>query len=499
MYPTGAAVIDLGSNTAKLVNYRIVRDGSFEHYQDESTHTRLGEGLTQTGFLGDEAMDRAIPVLRRFREIVDLQSIRHILPVATSAVREAANGAEFLLRVRRETGFKFRILTIKEEALYSYFGAACSLRIPSMLFFDLGGGSLEIVLARNFEIKRIMSLPLGALRLTQMYADDPDGSFSVASVEKMKDWIAHLIPSRDELDMDPGTVMVGVGGTLRNIVKFHQSDTGYPLTKLHNYSMSDGAIGKISNMLQGMKPGKIAKIQSINTGRAGTVTAGACVIDMLMRSLEFGRIALSAHALREGTLGVSLAFAKSYSGGRIITEEQIGRAVRAASAPDPLPDYLGTLLGMLEEDGRLEESGSRILAHALAHLPPTSSFRNLSGMLRMTMDVDSHLSHREQMISSLSVITYRKKRAAEQASSGFEALLRPRDRKTVKRISSLLALKEVLDTAGTGVSVQRVPGGISFEIRTTGTLQEILLKGAIKRVSASFGISAGYRISDQAP
>jgi exopolyphosphatase/pppGpp-phosphohydrolase len=263
--------------------------------------------------------------------------------------------------------------------------------------------------------------------------------------------------------------------------------------------MSDGAIGKISNMLQGMKPGKIAKIQSINTGRAGTVTAGACVIDMLMRNLEFGRIALSAHALREGTLGVSLAFAKSYSGGRIITEEQIGRAVRAASAPDPLPDYLGTLLGMLEEDGRLEESGSRILAHALARLPPTSSFRDLSGMLRMTMDADSHLSHREQMISSLSVITYRKKRAAGQASSGFEALLRPRDRKTVKRISSLLALKEVLDTAGAGVSVQRVPGGMSFEIRTAGALQEILLKGAIKRVSASLGISVGYRISDQAP
>ena len=98
-------------------------------------------------------------------------------------------------------------------------------------------------------------------------------------------------------------------------------------------------------------------------------------------------------------------------------------------------------------------------------------------MLRMTMDTDSHLSHREQMISSLSVITYRKKRAAEQASSGFEALLRPRDRKTVKRISSLLALKEVLDTAGAGVSVQRVPGGISFEIRTAGHPSEDSAQG----------------------
>lgn len=331
-------MIDLGSNSAKMVSYRLGQDGSFERYRHESFITKLGEDLSQTGFLSEAATTRAVISLKRFREIVDAQSIHNVLPIATSAVREAADRKKFLKKVRRETRFRFRVLSGREEALYSYFGAACSLKIPSALFFDLGGGSLEIVHAHNFTIREVMSLPLGALQLTQMYANENDGSFSDGGMERLRERILSLIPDRDELGLASEAVMVGVGGTLRNMARIDQMNNGYPLSKLHNYVMSRTSVSRISSMLRAMRPASIAKIERISAGRAESITAGSCVIDLLMARLGFGSVTVSTYALREGALGISLRFPHKYAYGAEITAEAIGRAVRAASGPNLAPD-----------------------------------------------------------------------------------------------------------------------------------------------------------------
>ena len=156
-------------------------DSSFIAYDQESVPAKLGEGLSQTGFLGSEPIRRAIEGLKFFREVNELYGIRHTLPVATSAVREAANREPFLRQVHEETGFRFRVLSGKEEALFSYSGASRALGSFNMLLFDIGGGSLEFVYSDGQKIRNIMSLPLGGLRLTQLYADR-DGSFQGKSL-----------------------------------------------------------------------------------------------------------------------------------------------------------------------------------------------------------------------------------------------------------------------------------------------------------------------------
>jgi exopolyphosphatase/guanosine-5'-triphosphate,3'-diphosphate pyrophosphatase len=170
------SVIDLGYNSLKLVNYAVNRDKSFAAYGQISALPRLGEGLDQTGFLADQSIKRTIKALKLFRDIVDLQRVNHVLPVATSAVREAGNKALFLKQAVVETGFGFKVLSEREEAVYSFAGARAALNVEAGLFFDLGGGSLEMVLFENSTIKKILFVPLGGLRLTDLYAGGTEGS-----------------------------------------------------------------------------------------------------------------------------------------------------------------------------------------------------------------------------------------------------------------------------------------------------------------------------------
>jgi exopolyphosphatase / guanosine-5'-triphosphate,3'-diphosphate pyrophosphatase len=113
--------------------------------------------------------------LKLFRDIINFQCIKYVLSIATSAVREAKNQNDFLDEVLQKTGFRFRVLSGRGEALYSYLGALQSTCIPSTLFFDLGGGSLELVYTENFKIKKFISFPLGALRLTQFFSGSGGG------------------------------------------------------------------------------------------------------------------------------------------------------------------------------------------------------------------------------------------------------------------------------------------------------------------------------------
>jgi Exopolyphosphatase len=192
------AVIDLGFNSVKLVGYDVGKDGIFKPYQQEGIKARLGEGLPKTGYLGKEPVRRTIKALRLFRDIINFDSVRHVLPIATSAVREAGNRDDFLSQVRTETGLVFKVLSGQEEGLYSYIGALRTTCTPTALFFDLGGGSLELVYTENYNIRKIRSYPLGALRLAQQFGKG-DGTFSRKNYSKMVRHILQALPDEKKL------------------------------------------------------------------------------------------------------------------------------------------------------------------------------------------------------------------------------------------------------------------------------------------------------------
>jgi exopolyphosphatase/guanosine-5'-triphosphate,3'-diphosphate pyrophosphatase len=296
------SVIDLGFNSVKLVNYNVDSDNSFKREEQFSVKARLGEGLSKHYSLSEQAIVRTIAALKKFREVISLRKIQIILPIATSAVRESSNQHQFLRLVQKETGFRFRVLTEEEEALYSYIGASRAIWLPDALFFDLGGGSLEMVSTKDYKVKKIISLPLGALRLSERFVSESNGILSKKDVLSLEREINYSLPSSSNLKISNGVSLVGIGGSVRAIARYHQKITKYPLPEIHNYIMDSFSLQSIRKNLCKLGYNKIANIDAIGKKRAHTITAASFVVDMLMQKLEIEKIIVSTHGLREGYL-----------------------------------------------------------------------------------------------------------------------------------------------------------------------------------------------------
>jgi exopolyphosphatase/guanosine-5'-triphosphate,3'-diphosphate pyrophosphatase len=285
-------------------------NNSYKAYDQKKIDVRLGSGLNnQKGLLKREAIRRTIDGLKLFKSIIDFHTIGHILPVATSAVRDACNKAEFLREVYLETGFRFKVLSGEEEAFYSYYGARKYLRgTENIVYFDLGGGSLEILYSENARIKKAMSIPIGTLRIAQTYRRFTN-IFSKENYDNMRQYLLDSIPDRMEIGIKPQAVLVGGGGTIRAAARCDRELKGlYPFKKVQNYKLDYRSMDSINRLFWKLKPEEIAKrTESINRSRAETITAGLCIITTLMSNLEFKEVTVSSSGLREGILSSFLA------------------------------------------------------------------------------------------------------------------------------------------------------------------------------------------------
>ncbi len=487
------SVIDLGTNSVKLVNFNVNPDNSYQAYQHEAVTVKLGEGLTETGNLKDAPIRRTIDALKLFRDIITVQSIKHVLPVATSAVREAANRSDFLKQVYYETGFRFRVLSEEEEALYSHAGAIKSLRLPSVLFFDIGGGSLELVSSDRFRIKKIISLPLGTLRLMQKFADD-SRTISEKNLVKMKSYIWDLIPTRKDLQLPDDCVLVGVGGTLRSMAKYHQDIVDYPLNKIHNYKMTAKSIHLISSKFALLKPEKITRISSISNGRAETIAAGSCVIDMLMNKLKFDHIVVSAQGLREGTLSLSLEYPKEFAIGKI-DQEHIQNSIRYSYESDVIPQHMEDMVRFLISAGMITERERLILAHSLRNLSNSRILQNITNFLSLGMDTDSKLDHHDQLVSVLSTIYSKKKKRLDRIFDRFDSILQQTDKRSIRKIASLILLAEALNKSETKIKSKLIDGRISMKIYSmTNSFPSVLFKDICEKISDAFNVEITYSV-----
>jgi len=216
------------------------------------------DGIIQTSHI-----EKTIDTLKFFRNIIDFEQIDYVIAVATSAVRDAKNKEDFLIKIKNETGFDFKILSEHEEAIYSNAGAIRSLNLPTTIFFDLGGGSLEIVSTKNFEIQKVLSLPLGSLRLTQKFSSD--SKFSEQVITEIKNYIQEFLPTREFLgiSVSDDVVLVGVGGTLRALAKYDQEKRNYPLKKLHNYPLYLESLSNIIDELSMQNTKKLLKLNQL--------------------------------------------------------------------------------------------------------------------------------------------------------------------------------------------------------------------------------------------
>jgi exopolyphosphatase/guanosine-5'-triphosphate,3'-diphosphate pyrophosphatase len=492
-----ASVIDLGFNSAKLATYHVNGRTSYRLISQEDAKVKLGEELDDTGFLAVPAMERALRVMKMFREIVDFESPRYVLPVATSAVREAANKGEFLQLSEQTSKFKFRVLSEQEEALLSYFGAVLALRIPTGVFFDLGGGTLAIVYAEEYKVKKIMCLPLGARRLSYLYGTAKKGGLIMKKdYERMKEHILELLPTRKELRLPKGTKMVGVGGTVRAVARYHIDKTRYRFEKLHNYEMSYNDVAWTATQFAKMKRREMKSLQSMKVARAETMAAGSCVVRLLMKNLGISELVTSSHGLREGTLALFLHDhrwfnAKSFE--QVTIDRQLASAGK--SSRTTWERHLSELFiaGIITED----EYTLLLESYEIASNAPQVA--DLRARFHELMAVDSSLSHVDQLKVAIAVIVSASESFAKALVKESSPPLKRKDTRTVTRISAVYFLLDLLEKmrARLSISGSASPSSarpLRMDISVGGTYAEELLARAISALRDEFKTDIDYSV-----
>ena len=284
------AVIDIGSNTVRLVVYAGSQRAP-ETWLNENVSARLGRDLALTGQMPDRAIDQALGALARYATILADLCVGDVQTVATAAVRDAGNGPEFLERVRA-LGLQPRLLTGEEEAETSAFGVIGAFPGAQGTVADLGGGSLELVMVENGDCHDGVSLPLGTLRLPALRERGPDIFRRAIEKEMSKaGWAA----------AHPGPLYM-VGGTWRALANFVMNRAHYPLTDPHAFCLDPRDADRAAQEVAALDPAVLAQIPGISHARANGLPDAATMLSVMLAELQPDGVVFSSWGLREGLL-----------------------------------------------------------------------------------------------------------------------------------------------------------------------------------------------------
>ena len=210
-------IIDLGSNTARLVIVDMFADGHYMVVDELKASVRLGQDMDRDGFLKPQRIAETIKTLKMFKRLCDASGVDRIIAVGTAAVRRAKNQRSFLDEIQVSCNITIRVLSEEEEALLVYRGVINSMDIPKGLILEIGGGSTKIIYYNRRNVLGFASLPFGAVTLTDLFASDATPQEAALHTEEFFTEQLKKIPWLSEVD--PETQMIGVGGSFRNLFK----------------------------------------------------------------------------------------------------------------------------------------------------------------------------------------------------------------------------------------------------------------------------------------
>lgn len=308
--------LDLGTNNCRLLIARPT-DGGFTVIDAFSRIVRLGDGLSQSGKLSDEAMDRAVGALSVCAEKLRRRNVSLSRSVATEACRRASNGPEFIERVHAETGIRLDIITAQEEARLAVLGCHILLEQgegPAMIF-DIGGGSTELVLVDpQGTVPRILdwqSVPWGVVSLTEHIGrieDTADArAAAYAAMRHQVDsafapFVERIAPVR-AAGVERGNIrLLGTSGTVTTLASVHLALPSYDRRAVDGLHVPVGAMQTISTMIAGMDREERAALPCIGQDRADLVVAGCAILEAILEIWPAKNLGVADRGIREGIL-----------------------------------------------------------------------------------------------------------------------------------------------------------------------------------------------------
>ena len=285
-------VVDIGSNSVRLVIYEGAVRAPTPLF-NEKEQCGLGRLIASTGRLGRDSVEHALRTLVRFRAIARELDVENLRAFATAAVREAADGAEFLVRAEQAIGVSIQLLTGEREAQLASLGIAMGFGKVDGIAGDLGGGSLELVEISGDARRNEITLPLGGLRLIDVTGGRMEKAIEV--VDQSLDRVGWAKQAA-------GQPFFAVGGTWRALAKLHMEHVDYPLRVLQGYTISTREAVKFCELLRKKKLGQVRGAKAVAASRREVLPYGALVMERLLKKLEPSRLVFSVFGIREGVL-----------------------------------------------------------------------------------------------------------------------------------------------------------------------------------------------------
>ena len=293
------AIIDIGSNTIRLVLYSYNQNEGLHEFGNIKTVARLRTYLLPNGEMSEEGILLLADTLNSFRLILADYQVSDVKAAATAAVRQAINNEQILSRMKEETGITIEILSEEEEAYYGFVAVAHSMDTPSAVTIDIGGGSTEITLFKNKELQKTYSFPFGTVSLKQKFVSG--SMINEKEREQLKDYVKEQFSSLSWI-VGLGLPIIAIGGSARNIAQIHQQKYDYPLSGVHQYEMNRADLIELRDYLTQFTFEQLTRLDGLSSDRADIIVPALEVFITLMSVVHADAFQISKKGLREGLI-----------------------------------------------------------------------------------------------------------------------------------------------------------------------------------------------------
>ncbi len=443
------AVIDIGSNTVRLVIYQLTELYDFHELQNVKLPVRLYQYLDQDKNLAKKGIDKLVEVIRLFQKVMGHYQLDDVIATATAVIRQANNQEEVLASVAQETGLSLRLLSDEEEASYGQYAITRSTQFNEGYTVDMGGGSTEVTYFKNGVIKHYHSFPFGVVTLQELFyatADKKADEKAAAYIKEQISQFSWIKPRK--------LPIIAIGGSSRNIASVHQRMIDYPMSGIHEYEMSREDLQQTYELFDQLTVAQKQNLDGLSRDRADIITPANLLYLCLFDAVAAEKFVFCHRGLREGLLmeRINQEAASAY------TPNNVRKMTVRRLADLYLADAVGasqrltiakTLLAELEAAGLLYptqkvmdylEAGT-YLYHLGAYVEEDDS--SMHSFYLLANSNLSGFSHKSRLSLAL-VASYKNKSLFNQFLRQYKNWLNPEALQVIREVGSIIKFCDAL-------------------------------------------------------
>lgn len=451
------AVIDIGTNSIHMVLAEVQPDNSYKVFDRFKDMTRLGDGAFATRKLSDEAMARGLEVIRTLVTLARNKGYDRIDAIATSAVREARNGGEFVDRVSQQTNLTVRVITGKEEARLIFLGVKNSIALSERptLVVDVGGGSVELMVGNRDALQHARSLKLGAIRLLDLYLTriPPSQSMFKALRAAVTDQLQGALDSFKTKRMESVVGTSGMAGNLAEVIYLQR--TGRPIPQLNLATITLKEIREVEGLLLRSSVKQRRSIPGLDPKRVDTLLPATTVLRTLLELAGKDELIICDKAIREGLIYDFIERHREGIKAELeipdIRKRNIIGLARRCQVPEVHALHVASLaIRLFDQTKALHGFGQKerewleyaAILHDIGYLINPRQHHKHTHYLIKNSDISGLTAEEVDVVAH--VARYHRRALPSKKHEAFETLL-PGHQRTVQRLAALLRIADALD------------------------------------------------------